>query len=89
MMNLDILLTIANIIFLFIAPFIVLGIIKKTKAFWGARKGVSIFQPIYDTVKLFKKDRTISKTTSWVFSFTLPFLTLGGKKSLIVSASLK
>ena len=68
MMNLEIILTIANIIFLFIAPFIVLGIIKKTKAFWAGRKGVSIFQPIYDTVKLFKKDRTISKTTSWVFN---------------------
>ena len=59
-----------NILILLIAPFIMLGIIKKTKAFWAGRKGVSIFQPIYDTVKLFKKNRTISSTTSWIFNMS-------------------
>ena len=28
------------------------GIIRKTKAFWGARYGASIFQPFYDFIKL-------------------------------------
>lgn len=61
-------LSIVNILILLFAPFFVLGIIKKTKAFWGARKGVSIFQPLLDTIRLFKKRAVISSTTSWVFN---------------------
>ncbi len=59
--------TIINILILLFAPFFVLGIIKKTKAFWGARYGVSIFQPLWDIIRLFKKKRVISSTTSWIF----------------------
>lgn len=58
-----------NILVLLVAPFIVLGIIKKTKAFWAGRKGVSIWQPVWDFVRLFKKDQVISETTSWIFRF--------------------
>ncbi|MBR2429903.1 NADH-quinone oxidoreductase subunit H [bacterium] len=58
-----------NILILLIAPFIMLGIIKKTKAFWSGRKGVSIFQPFWDCVRLFKKEVVYSNTTSWVFKF--------------------
>lgn len=47
-----------------------LGVIKKTKAFWGGRYGASVFQPLYDFVKLMKKDFVISKTTSGVFRIT-------------------
>ncbi|MCM1338287.1 MAG: NADH-quinone oxidoreductase subunit H [Muribaculaceae bacterium] len=43
------------------------GIIKKTKAFWGGRKGPSILQPLYDFIKLLKKEFVISSTTSQVF----------------------
>lgn len=56
-----------NIIILLFVPFLMAGIIKKTKAFWGGRKGPSILQPLYDFVKLIKKDFVISKTTSGVF----------------------
>ena len=31
------------------------GIIRKTKAFFGARYGASIFQPFWDFAKLMKK----------------------------------
>ena len=62
--------TIINIVIMLIAPFFVIGIIKKTKAFWGGRKGVSIFQPLYDTVKLFRKGQVISSTTTWIFDIT-------------------
>lgn len=62
--------TIINTIIMLIAPFFVIGIIKKTKAFWGGRKGVSIFQPLYDTVKLFRKGQVISSTTTWIFTIT-------------------
>ena len=36
------LITLFNILVLLLAPFFVIGIIKKTKAFWAGRKGVSI-----------------------------------------------
>ena len=68
-MNNDKFLILFNVLILLIMPFITLGIIKKTKAFWSGRKGVSILQPLYDTIKLFKKDKTISSTTSWIFNF--------------------
>lgn len=58
---------ILNLIILLFVPFLTAGIIKKTKAFWGGRKGASILQPFYDFVKLMKKDFVISQTTSNVF----------------------
>lgn len=61
---------ILNLIILILAPFLMLGIINKTKAFWGGRKGATIFQPLYDFVKLIKKDFVISKTTSPIFKIT-------------------
>ena len=45
------------------------GLIIKTKAFWAGRKGVSIFQPLWDFIRLMKKDAVYSKTTSWIFRF--------------------
>ena len=62
-----------NLIFLLILPFLMQGVIKKTKAFWGGRKGASVFQPLYDFIKLIKKDFVISKTTSVVFKIAPVF----------------
>ena len=62
-------LNIIIILILLLMPFIMLGVIKKTKAFWSGRKGVSIFQSLWDFVRLMKKDSVYSKTTSWVFRF--------------------
>ena len=56
-----------NILILLFMPFIMIGIIKKTKAFWAGRKGVSIFQPFWDFLRLMKKEAVYSETTSWVF----------------------
>ena len=56
-----------NLIILLFVPFLMAGVIKKTKAFWGGRKGASIFQPLHDFIKLMKKDFVISNTTSSVF----------------------
>ena len=64
-----------NLIFLLILPFLMQGVIKKTKAFWGGRKGASVFQPLYDFIKLIKKDFVISKTTSFVFPLS-PLVTI-------------
>ncbi|MBD5402306.1 hydrogenase [bacterium] len=62
-----ILVKLLDIIILLVAPFLMAGIIKKTKAFWGGRKGPSIFQPLHDFIKLLKKEMVISNTTSLVF----------------------
>ena len=61
---------ILDILILFIMPFIMLGIIKKTKAFWGGRKGASIFQPLYDVLRLMKKESIYSETTSLIFKLS-------------------
>ena len=58
-----------NILILLFAPFLMIGVIKKTKAFFAGRKGVSIFQPLWYFIRLMKKDFVISNTTSWVFKF--------------------
>ncbi len=68
-MDKDIMFILFNILILLFMPFLVIGIIKKTKAFWAGRKGVCLLQPLFDTIRLFKKDRTISNTTSWIFNF--------------------
>ncbi len=65
---------ILNIIFLLITPFLFIGLINKTKAFWAGRKGASVFQPFYDFMKLLKKGEVISTTTSFIFN-TAPSLT--------------
>ena len=61
------LITILNILLILIAPFFIMGIISKTKAFWSGRKGICLLQPLYDFIKLMKKDTVYSNTTSWVF----------------------
>lgn len=58
---------ILNLILLLIIPFLMTGLIRKTKAFWGARKGASIFQPFYDFIKLMKKDSIFSSSTTLLF----------------------
>ena len=67
-------LVIINLLILLLVPFLMVGIIKKTKAFWSGRKGVSLFQPILDFIRLLKKDAVYSNTTSWVFKFA-PIIT--------------
>lgn len=74
---------ILNIIIILTVPFLMMGIIKKTKAFWAGRKGISIFQPFYDFIKLMKKEAVYGKTTSWVFQCA-PLVTF----SSIIFASL-
>ena len=56
-----------NLIILLFVPFLMAGVIKKTKTFWQGKKGPSVFQPLYDFIRLMKKDFVISNTTSFVF----------------------
>ena len=56
-----------NLIILLFVPFLMMGVIKKTKTFWAGKKGPSVLQPLYDFIRLLKKDFVISRTTSAVF----------------------
>lgn len=77
------LIKILNILLLLIVPFLMVGLIRKTKAFWGARCGASIFQPMYDFVKLMKKETIFSSSTTLIFKIA-PMISL----ACIVFASL-
>ena len=56
-----------NFIILLFVPFLMMGVINKTKTFWAGTKGPSILQPMYDIIRLLQKDFVISRTTSAVF----------------------
>jgi formate hydrogenlyase subunit 4 len=46
---------------------LLLGIINRTKAHFGGRKGQPLLQAYYDLAKLFQKTPVYSHTTSWIF----------------------
>jgi formate hydrogenlyase subunit 4 len=60
-------------IFLIVISPLITGIIRKFKAWMQHRKGSDIFQPYRDLIKLFKKDETVSESTSWLFRF-IPYI---------------
>ena len=83
-----------NLIILLFVPFLMTGVIKKTKTFWQGKKGPSVLQPLYDFIRLMKKDFVISNTTSFVFKvapivsivtvlFAAMFVPLASGKALI------
>jgi formate hydrogenlyase subunit 4 len=51
---------------LLLAPFL-LGVINRTKAFFGGRRGQPLLQAYYDVWKLLHKGAVYSRTTTWVF----------------------
>ena len=67
---------------LLVFPPLLLGIINKTKAWFGGRDGPPVLQPYYDLVKLMRKGMVISRTTTWVFQvgpiFTLATIICAG-----------
>jgi formate hydrogenlyase subunit 4 len=52
---------------LFVFPPFLLGVIGKTKAFFGGRIGPPLLQPYYDLLKLMRKASVYSVTTNWIF----------------------
>ncbi len=58
---------IIHLLFLLLFPPFLLGIINKTKAFFGGRRGIPLFQAYYDLFKLLRKSMVISSTTTWIF----------------------
>ena len=57
-------------LFVFLLPPLMVGILRKCKARLQNRLGASILQPFYDLNKFWRKDETVSETTSWIFRST-------------------
>jgi formate hydrogenlyase subunit 4 len=56
-----------SITLLLTMPPLLLGVINKTKAWFGGRVGPPLLQSYYDLSKLLRKTMVISTTTTWVF----------------------
>ena len=59
--------TIIHIAVLLLLPPLLLGVITKTKAWFGGRIGAPLLQPYYDLAKLMRRGLVLSTTTTWVF----------------------
>ena len=59
--------TIIHIAVLLLLPPLLLGVITKTKAWFGGRVGAPLLQPYYDLAKLMRRGLVLSTTTTWVF----------------------
>jgi len=56
----------SSVVIFFGAP-LLLGVINKTKAFVGGRRGPPLLQQYFDLAKLLRKGFVVSSTTTWVF----------------------
>jgi formate hydrogenlyase subunit 4 len=61
--------TILHVAVVLAFPPLLLGIINRTKAIIGGRRGQPILQTYYDLRKLLSKESVFSETTTWVFRF--------------------
>ena len=52
---------------LLLLPPLLLGVITRTKAWFGGRVGAPLLQPYYDLIKLMRRGMVLSTTTTWVF----------------------
>jgi formate hydrogenlyase subunit 4 len=59
--------TLVHIAVLLVLPPLLLGVIAKTKAWFGGRVGPPLLQPYYDIIKLMRRGLVLSTTTTWVF----------------------
>lgn len=67
-MNVTILeLTLAHFFVALIMPFLLVGVINRTKSWWGARKGPGLFQSYHDMRRLLRKRTVFSNTATPLF----------------------
>ncbi len=65
-------------------PWPLVGLVNRTKAAWGGRRGASLWQPWRDVKRLLGKQAVYSQTTTFLFQLG-PLVLLG---STLVSALL-
>jgi formate hydrogenlyase subunit 4 len=58
---------VAHVAVLLLLPVLLTGMINRTKAFWGGRKGPPLLQTFYDLVRLARKRPVYSTTTTAMF----------------------
>lgn len=66
----------AHLVALVTLPFLVVGVIGRTKSLWAGRKGPPILQLAWDVRRLLRKQAVYSETTTFVFRLG-PWLVLG------------
>jgi formate hydrogenlyase subunit 4 len=59
--------TMIHVLLLLILPPMLLGVINKTKAWFGGRVGAPLLQPYYDLIRLMRKGMVLSTTTTCIF----------------------
>ena len=59
--------TFIHVVVLLVLPPLLLGVIAKTKAWFGGRVGAPVLQPYYDLLKLGRRGLVVSTTTTWIF----------------------
>jgi formate hydrogenlyase subunit 4 len=64
-----------HLVLLLVFPPFMLGVINKTKAFFGGRVGPPLLQPYRDLARLMRKGLVFSTTTTWIFR-AAPLVTL-------------
>lgn len=69
-----------NLVLMLFMPLLMVGIVKKTKAFLARRKGAPVWQVFYDIARLFKKGEVISvlATMPYASYFALASLLAAG-----------
>jgi formate hydrogenlyase subunit 4 len=65
-----------NLLGLLIMPWLLMGLINRVKSLWSGRKGAPLLQPAYDVLRLLRKSRVYSSTTTPIFRIA-PWLFLG------------
>jgi formate hydrogenlyase subunit 4 len=58
---------VAHVVVVLVLPPLLLGVIARTKAMFGGRKGPPLLQPYWDLIKLARRGSVLSATTTWVF----------------------
>ncbi|BCO28542.1 formate hydrogenlyase subunit 4 [Rhodoferax lithotrophicus] len=66
-MNTLMLLTLAHIAVVLVMPFLLVGVINRTKSWWGARKGPGLLQSYHDLRRLLRKRQVVSDTATPLF----------------------
>jgi formate hydrogenlyase subunit 4 len=61
------LLTACHLLAVLLAPFVMVGVINRTKALWAGRRGPPIMQSAYDVARLLRKRVVYSTTTTALF----------------------
>ncbi|MDD2880409.1 MAG: NADH-quinone oxidoreductase subunit H [Rhodoferax sp.] len=60
-------LTLAHTIITLVMPFLLVGVINRTKSWWAARKGPGLFQSYHDLRRLLRKRPVVSDTATPLF----------------------